>query len=180
MKARTMHRGTGKRHSVDRAIFPAGLALAFALSAAQLLFSPQANAQTCNAPIQLPLSPARPAVSMSTCDQGEPAGRHLCQNTVVTDSPSMVFNLTVVAGNTASLMAIGQNNMQPYFYLTGPACDAGACLQGDGYLSLSDVAPGDYSLVVTSSPNDLNCGVVSLMLDGNLVPTDGIFSGNFE
>jgi hypothetical protein len=154
---------------------------AFLVAATSLLLPSHASAQTCDSPIQLPLSPARPSTGTQTCTQGAPEGLHLCNGSVVTSTNFVVFSLTVNAGNTASLMATA-TGMQPYFYLTGPACADGACLQGPGYLSLVDVAPGDYSLIVTSSPIDAGdaCGPVTLLLDGDLTAGDPVFANSFE
>jgi hypothetical protein len=184
MKAKIPNPWADDIHSVGWRTFRggfAGLAGVVVALTALVLLSSQALAQTCAAPIQLPLSPARPSMATSTCGQGEPAGLRLCHGTVVTGGPSMVFNLTVGAGNTASLMAVS-TDLEPYLYLTGPGCASRSCLQGAGYLSLHDVTPGDYSLVVTSSPIDSNgtCGAVSLVLDGDLAPGDVVFSNSFE
>lgn len=157
------------------------LALCACASLVIVLTPLTASAQTCDAPVPLPLSPAQPSMPAWTC--AEPAQLSLCNGTVTTASPSIVFDLTIGAGNTASLMAIDvTGRMDPYLYLTGPGCDAGACIQGPGYLALQDVPPGEYALIVTASPFDAagSCGDVTLVLDGDLAAADLVFFDGFE
>ncbi len=156
-----------------------GFAFCACVSALIALAPLTASAQTCDAPLPLPLSPARPTIGANTCGGGEPA-RNICVEDIAI-GPSVVFSLTVEAGNTAFLSSAG-TGISPYFYLTGPGCNTGACIQAPGFLSLRDVAPGDYLLVVTSSPFDAGaaCGVVSLLLEGDLAPSDVIFHGDFD
>jgi len=182
MKARIQPPAADQYRS-DRppAIWPKFALIAAAFLASALLLPSHAFAQTCDSPIQLPLSPARPSTATQTCAQGASEVLHLCGGSVVTSTNFVVYSLTVNAGNTASLTAMA-TGMEPYFYLTGPACAGRACLQGPGYLSLVDVAPGDYSLIVTSSPfdNGSACGPVTLLLDGDLAAGDPVFSDGFE
>lgn len=180
MNATTLRRKVREFSTAGLRFTATGLVFCVCAAAPIALTPIRASAQTCDAPVQLPLSPARPSLAAWTC--GEPAGLALCNGAVTTASPSIVFNLTIGAGNTASLMAAGGGAMEPYFYLTGPACDAGACLQGAGFLPLQDVPPGDYSLIVTSSPFDAgaSCGPVTLLLDGDLAPADPVFFNGFE
>ncbi|MEO7875826.1 MAG: hypothetical protein ABIR62_06870 [Dokdonella sp.] len=175
-------RRRARKFSIARARSIAAIfALSVCASAPIILAPVAASAQTCDAPVQLPLSPARPSAAAWTC--AEPAGLPLCRGTATTTSPSAVFKLTIGAGNTASLMAIDTTGqMDPQLYLTGPGCGGRACIQGAGFLPLHDVAPGDYSLIVTASEIDAagSCGDVTLFLDGDLAPVDRVFFDGFD
>jgi hypothetical protein len=172
------HSSTDRVAPVRRTrLFALGVIFACVAAAATPL-----HAQTCAAPESLPLSPARPIATASTCSTQE-AGLVLCHGNVVTHGPSHVFSLTIGAGNTATLSLAGSGvGMYPIMYLAGSGCDAGDCLASTSSLSLRDVPPGNYSLIVTSSDLDANgaCGTFMLSLDGDLGGGDVVFASGFD
>ncbi|MGN6519990.1 MAG: hypothetical protein ACTHK2_11265 [Dokdonella sp.] len=69
--------------------------------------------------------------------------------------------------------------------LVGPGCDEGGCVIGDPItpISLAEVPPGEYDLLVTTSPVDGTpdaCGPFTLTYIGDFGVFDRIFADGFD
>lgn len=140
-----------------------------------------ASAQTCVAPMPLQWDGDLP-LPATTCDH-EPDGLSLCGGSVLTTASAFVASLHVGEGATAVLDLDGFDSA--IMLLVGPGCEDGPCWLGDAAtpLSLADVPPDEYALVVTSNPStapDGTCGDFSLSHSGDFGVFDRIFADDFD
>lgn len=159
-----------------RSLFVRAYAGALALSFAS------ANAQTCPAPMAMLWMFNQ--FSAQTCG-GEAAGLSLCNGLLFTNAPAFVATVQVGESATAELSLGGVDALPMIMVLVGPSCDEGGCVIGDPTtpISLAKVPPGEYDLLVTTSPADGApdaCGPFTLTYIGDFGVFDRIFADGLD
>lgn len=141
-----------------------------------------ANAQTCPAPVSMQWITNQ--FSAQTCN-GEAAGLSLCNASLTTNAPAFIATVRVGEGATAELSLGGVGALPMIMVLVGPGCEDGACVTGDPStpISLAEVPPGEYDLVVTTNPAigaPDACGAFTLAYAGDFGVFDRIFADGLD
>jgi len=140
-----------------------------------------AVAQSCNAPVAYPSEPN--PVSGTTCG-GESIVLSACSQ--VTVGPSFVFSLSIGSHPTAEFQLSSSPPTRLQLMLIGEDCNGDVChglvTSDGGVLSLAEVPPGRYNLVVTTAWDELpdTCGPFSILLTGSVGDDDLLFADGFD